>query len=56
LNFVNLSWSKITDKLEIKWQNIARVRLQLKLAFGPRVRKRLMFFNNEHDDEEGKER
>jgi len=31
--FVSLSWSKITDKLAIKWQNFARVLLQLKFAF-----------------------
>jgi len=33
LNFVSLSWSKITDKRVINWQNFARVRLQLKFAF-----------------------
>jgi len=33
LSFVSLSWSIITDKLAINWQNFARVRLQLKFAF-----------------------
>jgi len=33
LSFVSLSWSKITDKLAINWQNFARVRIQLKFAF-----------------------
>jgi len=33
LSFVSLSWIRITDKLAINWQNFARVRLQLKIAF-----------------------
>jgi len=33
LSFISLSWSRITDKLAINWQNFARVRLQLKFAF-----------------------
>jgi len=28
LSFVSLSWSRITDKLTINWQNFAQVRLQ----------------------------
>jgi len=32
-SFVSLSWSRITDKLAIYWQNFARVRLQLKFDF-----------------------
>jgi len=32
LSFVSLSWSKITGKYIIKWQNFARVRLQIKFA------------------------
>jgi len=33
LSFVSLSWSGITDKLAINWQNFSRVPLQLKFAF-----------------------
>jgi len=32
LSFVSLCWSRITDKLAINWQNVVRVRLQLKFA------------------------
>jgi len=35
LSFVSLSWSGITDKPAINWQNFTRVRLQLKFAFNP---------------------
>jgi len=33
LSFVSLSWSRITNKLAIDWQDLARIRLQLKFAF-----------------------
>jgi len=32
LSFVILSWSRITDKLAINWQNFTPVQLQLKFA------------------------
>jgi len=37
LSFVGLSWSRITDKLAINWQNFARVQLQLKFAYWRKV-------------------
>jgi len=32
LSFSRLSWSKITDKLTINWQNFVQVRLQFKFS------------------------
>jgi len=41
LSFVSLSWSSITDKVSINWQNSTRVRLQLKFAFKIRPLRKL---------------
>jgi len=43
LSFVSLSWSNITDKVSINWQNFTRVRLQLKFAFKIRPLRRIIF-------------
>jgi len=37
LSIVRLSWGRNTDKLEINWQNLIQVRLQLKFAFRLRL-------------------